>query len=501
MTTPHALTAEREALSRRMFVSFDSRVLALRLQNAAVVPGVMKVTMGELGKFPEPLQIIGKRYRVECCIASGAETSVVGAIDCATGKRVALKCWDGPTSEQEVAAVQCFVRSANVTGLFENPHVVEVFGTELGDTLSYSVTERLEGSTLAREVERLGRLSVREALSHILPCMRAVVEAHASGIIHGDIRPAHIFLSRAKRHLPERARLFDFGRGAPGFHELRLPARVEVDEFCRYTPPELLCGAALDARSDVYAFGLLLYEVMTGERIFPAEDLFDLLREIERGPKRAIGDVTQSLPRGLTEVLYRAMSVHPEERYQGLAIFLDELLPFADLQRTPVSASVVSQAQTDQPAFSRARSAWRAVRWPRRWHGLGSGAAMVTTVLGLGYLAIDNGPSDTSQSDNAVRPVTSHNAVRAEPSSPATPSEPVHDLIIPEPLQVTESAQAPDAHTQARRGRSRSERRRERPDTAPALEAPPAAPPTPVVNDSAAPQAQSPTPLERMQLQ
>jgi hypothetical protein len=69
--------------------------------------------MAELGKAPEPLPIIGGRNRVESCLASGVESNVLGAIDCATGKRVALKCWDGPTSEQEVAALQCFVRAAN----------------------------------------------------------------------------------------------------------------------------------------------------------------------------------------------------------------------------------------------------------------------------------------------------------------------------------------------------------------------------------------------------
>jgi|GEM_PF-6231036 len=456
--------------------------------------------MAELGKSLEPLQLIGNRYRVECCIASGVETSVVGAVDCATGKRVALKCWDGPTSEQEVAAVQCFVRSANVTGLFENPHVVEVYGTELGDTISYSVTEWLEGSTLAREVARVGRLPVRDALKFVLPCMRAVVEAHTGGVVHGDIRPAHIFLCRATRHLPERARIFDFGRGAPGFHELRLPARATVDEFCRYAPPELLCGAALDARSDVYGFGLLLYEVITGERIFVQEDLFDLLREIERGPKRAIGDVTQTMPRGLTEVVYRAMSVRPDERYQDLAVFLDELLPFAGQSESQASVTKVS---TDQPAVS-PRRVWsfleEQLRHPRRLQPVLSGAALVATVLGLGHLAFDNSSSvDVPRSDSRTRPVTSqHAAVHAEPVVPA----PEHDLVIPDPLPVAEQPQVSDeptqvfTHTAPRRPRVRLERRRAQAD------APAPAEPAPVVSDEpAAAPAEPATPLERMELQ
>ena len=456
--------------------------------------------MVELGKSSEPLQIIGNRYRVECCIASAPETSVVGAVDCATGKRVALKCWDGPTSEQEVAALQCFVRSANVSGLFENPHVVEVYGTELGDTISYSVTEWLEGSTLAREVARVGRLPLRDALKYVLPCMRAVIEAHAAGIVHGDIRPAHIFLCRATRHLPERARVFDFGRGAPGFHELRLPARVEVDEFCRYAPPELLCGGVLDARSDIYGFGLLLYEAITGERIFVEQDLFDLLREIERGPKRAIGDVTQTLPRGLTEVLYRAMSVRPEERYQDLAVFLDELLPFAAHSE---SQATVRNVSTDQPVV-RPRRVWHFIeeqlRYPRRFQRVLSGAVLMTTVLGLGHLAFDDGSSDETRSDSSTPPVTSqHAAVQAEPAAPA----PEHDLIIPEPLPVAEPAQVPDepthvsSHTASRRSRARAERRRAQMENK-AFEAAPA---PPASNEPAASPVETATPLERMELQ
>lgn len=454
--------------------------------------------MTELGKSLDPSQIIGNRYRVECCIASGAETSVVGAIDCATGKRVALKTWDGPTSEQEVAAVQCFVRAANRAGLFENPHVVEVYGTELGDTTSYIVSEWLQGSTLARELERVGRLSVHDALRHVLPCMRAVVEAHAAGVIHGDIRPAHIFLCRATRHLPERSRVFDFGRGSPGFHELRLPARVVVDEFCRYTPPELLCGADLDARSDVYGFGLLLYECITGERIFVEEDLFDLLREIERGPKRAIGDVTQTMPRALTEVLYRAMAVRPEDRYQELGTFLNALLPFAE---TVVSHRRATNVSTDQPVFALAGSArahWiafkRRIRQHSRMSPLLSGAALMATVLGLGHLAFRSG-ADTSQTDSPTRAVTSVHAAQATLTAVAPQPEPEPDLIFPEPFQITAPEPVVADRTQVatqtseRRTRARSERRQVASEVQPAPEEPEAPPPEGV------------TPLDRMQLQ
>lgn len=458
--------------------------------------------MAELGNSPKPLQIIGNRYRVECCIASGVETSVVGAIDCATGKRVALKCWDGPTSEQEVAAVQCFVRSANVSGLFENPHVVEVFGTELGDTISYSVSEWLEGTTLARELERVGRLSVREALRHVLPSICAVVEAHAMGVIHGDIRPAHIFLCRAKRHVPERARVFDFGRGSPGFHELRLPTRAVVDEFCRYTPPELLSGGVLDARSDVYAFGLLLYEAISGKRVFSAADLFDLLRDIEAGPKRASADVTQSLPRGLVEVLDRATAVKPEERYQQLAAFMDALLPFAapSESTTPRREVVTANLSTDQPG-PRRTPPWRSLneqlqipwRSPRVW----TSAAVLGGLLAVSYLALGD---DATEPEPAAPRVTTHNAaVQVEPVAPP-PVPHVPDLVEPE--QVFEPVHVPEAPTHAstsaapRRSRVRSaERRRAQQLTAEAE----AAPPSDAVSE---PDPSSVvTPLETMQLQ
>ncbi|HTU63214.1 MAG TPA: protein kinase, partial [Polyangiales bacterium] len=401
-------------------------------------------------------------------------------------------------------------RAANVTGLFENPHVVEVYGTELGDTISYSVTEWLEGSTLAREVARVGRLPVRDALKLVIPCMRAVVEAHAAGVVHGDIRPAHIFLCRATRHLPERARVFDFGRGAPGFHELRLPARVEVDEFCRYAPPELLCGGVLDTRSDIYGFGLLLYEVISGERIFVEDDLFDLLREIERGPKRAIGDVTETMPRGLTEVLYRAMSVRPDERYQDLAVFLDELLPFASHNALPAPLTNVS---TDQPVVSSPRRLWHFVeaqlKYPRRMQPVLSGAALVAAVLGLGHLAFDNGSSDEARSDSPMRPVTSqHAAVRAEPDVSARSEHEhehehehvivrEHDLVIPDPLPVAGSVQRTEQPTHvstqpsSRRVRGRSERRRAQAEV----------PTAPASNEPAAPPVETVTPLERMELQ
>jgi serine/threonine protein kinase len=302
--------------------------------------------------------------------------------------------------------------------------------------------------------------------------------------------------------------VFDFGRGAPGFHELRLPTRAVVDEFCRYTPPELLSDVVLDARSDVYAFGLLLYEAITGERIFVADDLFDLLREIEAGPKRAIADVTQAMPRGLVEVLYRAIALDPKDRYQELASFLAALLPFASrtgkVTESAYTRTVKTNVTTDQPASSRSPwlSANEPLRVPRRWS-----AAVLGTFFAASYVAIDHRTNELSQTDKSFAPVTpAHAAVHAQPEGTRQQQvpEPRHDLIISEPVLVIDPARVVDARTHVssapgaapRRSRGRSERQRERavaPDTAAVEPNEPAVAP--------AQGATSSTPLERMQLQ
>jgi serine/threonine-protein kinase len=285
-------------------------------------------------KLPVQGELFRDRYLIECGLGGGFESQVLGASDRETGRRVAIKLWTGEHAEQAVASVRAFMRVAYESGLYEHPNLLEVFAAELDHGTGYCVSEWLEGTTLARALQRVRPAPLEDVFEHVLPCMRAIAEAHAAGIVHGDIRPGHIFLCRATRHRAARSRVFDFGRGMPGFQELRASKRPTLDEACHYTTPEQLQSAALDARSDQYAFGLLLYEMLAGELPFTADNGNDLALEIVAGAAQPLAELRRTLPPGLSDVVARAMAAEPAERYPDLLTLIEALEAFDPRQQS-----------------------------------------------------------------------------------------------------------------------------------------------------------------------
>ena len=308
--------------------------------------------MSEPPPLPSPGELFADRYQIESGLGGGFDSQVLGAIDRETGRRVAVKCWTGPHAEQAVSSVRAFMRAAYASGAYEHPNLVEVFSAEIEANVGYCVTEWLEGTTLARELQRVRPSPLEAVYEHVLPCMRAIAEAHAAGIVHGDLRPGHIFLCRATRHRGARPRVFDFGCGMPGFHELRAHKRPTLDEACHYTSPEQLQSAPLDARSDQYAFGVILYEMLAGHLPFTADNGNDLALEIVAGSAKPLAEIRNTLPDGLSDVVARAMATDPADRFPDLTSFIEALEAFDGRNLAPLpSVPLPSAPRLRSPAL------------------------------------------------------------------------------------------------------------------------------------------------------
>lgn len=278
--------------------------------------------------LPQSGEVFDFRYRIVCRLGCGPDGYVFGATELDTGKRVAIKCWIGPHAEQSLAASQQFVRTAHEARLFDNPHIVEMFAAEAGRTVNYCVMDWLEGMTLARRIARRRPSPLSDVFNIVVPCMRAVAEAHAAGIVHGDIRPGHIYVCQATKHRPAIARVFDFGRNPADIAHIPDVTRPMNAEINHYATPEGLQGAPLDARSDTYAFGVILFEMLAGERPFFADTPDELARKIKDGEAKLLASISHAIPVRLANVVERAMSVDPALRYQNLGELIDALAPF-----------------------------------------------------------------------------------------------------------------------------------------------------------------------------
>jgi Protein kinase domain len=156
----------------------------------------------------------------------------------------------------------------------------------------------------------------------ISPCLKALSQAHAAGIVHGDLRPSNVFLTRQTAHgLPTSPQVMNFGFGN-WFDRPQGLLRTTSSSVCQYLSPEELRSEGLDARSDVYSFGVMIYTLLTGAKAFTATNTNDLAVEIVAGACVPLSRQQPRISTNICAIVERAMATEPDERYQTL----DEML-------------------------------------------------------------------------------------------------------------------------------------------------------------------------------
>lgn len=245
--------------------------------------------------------------RIERLIGRGASAAVYGAIDEASGDAVALKILDPqPDAALRAASLDAARRASELV----HPNIVRVHGGGEFATSVFVVMELLPGSDLSRyaRADRLlpeaAVLEVAEQLAH------ALAHAHRQGVVHRDVKPANVLYDPAAR----RAVLTDFGLSwAPDAQSTRSGVMLGSPA---YMAPELLAGARPDGRSDMYALGVLVFELLTGRPPFDEPGLGALLQAVATRPPPPLASVRPSLaePAALDELLAPLLAKDPAER-------------------------------------------------------------------------------------------------------------------------------------------------------------------------------------------
>lgn len=286
--------------------------------------------MSESVVLPEPGLSIVDAFRIECRLGRGSTSAVYGATSHTTGQRFALRCWLSRDAEALAQATRRFIGKANAAQLFQHPNIVEVYTVSEVEGTLFAVTEWLDGTTLERYLQRNGTLSLPQTLELLLPCIDVLAAAHEAGIVHGDLRPANIFMCRdasAPQNGPgphARVLNFELGNCLPETNAAAaLKARWQRRDArqYQYLPPELLDNQAhqtLDARSDVYMFGVLLYRSLAGVLPFLSTDVAALEAEILAGSHVPFKERGTHLAPHVLDVIDRAMSTDPRARYANM---------------------------------------------------------------------------------------------------------------------------------------------------------------------------------------
>ncbi len=278
-------------------------------------------------KQDDPLlgTVIEHRYRVDARLRSGAMGIVYRAKNVRIDCDVAIKVLVGA---RDLVTTSRFVREARAAARVRNDHVVTIhdIGT-LPDATPYIVMELLEGESLDQRLERLHTLDVHSAVQIVLQLLEGLDAAHATGAVHRDVKPGNVFLVRTSSG--ERVKLLDFGL-SKSLHDARVTRPGEVVGTPHYLAPEQARGDTdQDARVDVWATGIMLYEMLVGEVPFVGKNFLEIVLKILSSPIPAPSTIRPRLPATIDEVVLRALEKDPERRYRSAQEMRAALLSLA----------------------------------------------------------------------------------------------------------------------------------------------------------------------------
>jgi serine/threonine protein kinase len=274
-------------------------------------------------------EIIAQKYRVLRVVGRGGMGIVVAASQLSLDRMVAIKLIRSEWAERSLA-VERLLREAKAVASIQSEHVARVLDVGTLDSgAPFIVMEYLEGQDLDKLLRRDGAMPASLAIDYLLQACEAIAEAHRNGIVHRDLKPANVFVALGPGGTPS-VKVVDFGIskiiGGVTPESLTHPSRVVGSLF--HMAPEQMRGKAVDARTDVWALGLLLYEMLTSKRPFrdaPWPDVCARVLSDAAGPFIVPGD---ELPRELSAIIARCLERQPGGRYQNVAELAVALAPF-----------------------------------------------------------------------------------------------------------------------------------------------------------------------------
>jgi serine/threonine-protein kinase len=294
---------------------------------------------GHLREFA-PGQIVAEKYLVERVIGEGGIGVVVAAQHLDLEQHVAIKYLRRQAVESSVV-VQRFMREARLAAKIRSEHVVRVYDVGSLEGVPYMVMEYLEGTDLGQVLHDGGPLAVDLAVDYVLQACEALADAHSAGIVHRDLKPDNLFLAR-KSAGASVLKILDFGISkasdtvARSSGESKLTQDTDKFGTPHYMSPEQLRSAGdVDVRADVWAIGVVLYELLTGKVPFDGEGMPELLTAILHMPSTPLSEHVPGLPDGLQTIIECCLEKDRERRFRNVAELAQELRPFADASLHP----------------------------------------------------------------------------------------------------------------------------------------------------------------------
>src|SRR5208282_6041718 len=291
-------------------------------------------------------------YEIQSLIGAGGMGEVYRAHDSRLNRIVAIKVL--PTSySADGERLQRFVQEARAAAALNHPNILSIFdiGEERG--APYIVSELLEGQTL-RERIRSGPLSSRKAIDYALHAARGLAAAHEKGIVHRDLKPENLFLIH-----DDRVKILDFGlakltrpESEAGGETATVQVNTEPGQIMGtvgYMSPEQVRGKPADHRSDIFSFGSILYEMLSGQRAFCGESPAETMSAIVKEDPAELSETARNVPPALERVVRHCLEKNPAQRFQSAGDLAFNLEALTD---TSVAGKTGAQPAISQAAIA-----------------------------------------------------------------------------------------------------------------------------------------------------
>jgi serine/threonine protein kinase len=322
---------------------------------------------------------VADRYEIEELVGTGGMSSVYRAHDELLDRHVALKILHQHYNDDE-EYVERFRREARSVAKLAHPNIVTVIDRGEENGRQFIVFEYIAGENLKQLVDRAGRLPIRRAVELGLEIARALAFAHDQGLIHRDVKPQNVLLNGDGE-----AKVTDFGIARSLDVEHGMTQTGTVLGTSNYIAPEQASGRPVDAHTDVYSLGVVMYELLTGEVPFPGENFVAVAMKHINEPPPNLLEKRPDVPLRLAAAVDRALEKDPRDRFSSMHEFASELetvlseLGSPDADRTAIVHNPVVRQ-------TRPRVAARRSRWPLVLSLLAliAAAAVLAGVLALG---------------------------------------------------------------------------------------------------------------------